>query len=331
MALRFLTQQVVGTSFGVFSDAELRRLSVKRVSSALSFDAFSHAAPDGLYDRALGPSGTDHSALCATCGLNAFECPGHAGHVELCVPVFHPLLFSPLYDLLRRKCFACHRFRARAADSDALRAKLMLLDCGRLAEAMALDDALVVLDAPFFASMVMLATSLDSGAPGLLMAFTPLWLLDAAVGLLLLCHLGLALSRFCCGARSAEDLGVFLFALAFFSLLLVPPMLTLILVAMKEQALGFGPPPAAAVVGAAGLASLSWKRVLAPMLFWLAVATLVSWLLSAGALVTNCVRPWLQARAHQPDPFGSENGLSVVQAGRVVVAGAGARNEGGGA
>jgi hypothetical protein len=191
--------------------------------------------------------------------------------------------------------------------------------------------ALVVLVAPFFASMLMLAASLDGGAPGLLMAFTPLWLLDAVVGLLLLCHLGLALSRCCCGARSAEDLGVFLFALAFFSLLLVPPMLTLILVAMKEQALGFGPPPGAAVAGAAGLATLSWKRALAPMLFWLAVATLVSWLLSAGALVTNCVRPWLQARAHQPDPFGSEAGLSVVQAGRVVVAGTGARNEGGGA
>ena len=85
------------------------------------------------------------------------------------------------------------------------------------------------------------------------------------------------------------------------------------------------------VAGFAAVGAMSWKRVLAPMLFWLAVATLVSWLLSAGALVTNCVRPWLQARAHQPDPFGSENGLSVVQAGRVVVAGAGARNEGGGA
>ena len=142
MALRFLTQQVVGTSFGIFTDAELRRLSVKRVSSAVSFDQFSHAAPDGLYDRALGPSGTDHTALCATCGLNAFECPGHPGHIELCVPVFHPLLFPTLYDLLRRKCFACHRFRAPAAASDALRAKLMLLDCGRLADAMALDAAL---------------------------------------------------------------------------------------------------------------------------------------------------------------------------------------------
>ena len=27
--------------------------------------------------------------MCATCGENMSECPGHFGHIELAVPVFH--------------------------------------------------------------------------------------------------------------------------------------------------------------------------------------------------------------------------------------------------
>ena len=201
--------------------------------------------------------------------------------------------------------------------------------------------ALIVLVAPFGASMIMVATSLDrGGAPGLLMAFTPLWLLDGVVGLVLLCHLGLALGRLCCGPRSAEDLGVFAFALAFFGLILVPPMLTLIFTAMKEEALGFGVRSGGSggssgdesgVAGAAAMASMSWKRVLAPLLFWLTIATLVSWAVSLGALFTNCVRPWLQARAQQPDPFGAENGIAIIERGRVVVPNAAGPAAGGGA
>ena len=42
-------------------------------------------------------------------------------------------------------------------------------------------------------------------------------------------------------------------------------------------------------------------------------------MLSAGALVNNCVRPWLLARQQQPDPFGAENGLAIVERARVVV------------
>jgi DNA-directed RNA polymerase beta' subunit len=39
----------------------------------------------GLYDLKMGP--TDSSANCVTCGLSYFNCPGHAGHLELDVPV----------------------------------------------------------------------------------------------------------------------------------------------------------------------------------------------------------------------------------------------------
>jgi hypothetical protein len=51
------------------------------------------------------------SISCPTCGLNAMYCPGHLGHVELAVPVYHPLLFDLMYRLLKSKCFYCHHFR----------------------------------------------------------------------------------------------------------------------------------------------------------------------------------------------------------------------------
>jgi DNA-directed RNA polymerase II subunit RPB1 len=41
----------------------------------------------GLNDPKLGS--IDRQYHCATCGENMSECPGHFGHIELAVPVFH--------------------------------------------------------------------------------------------------------------------------------------------------------------------------------------------------------------------------------------------------
>ena len=62
----------------------------------------------GLYDPALGP--TDFGVTCSTCGLTYPDCPGHLGHIELSVPVYHPLLLSQLFKILRLKCFFCHKY-----------------------------------------------------------------------------------------------------------------------------------------------------------------------------------------------------------------------------
>lgn len=71
---------------------QVRKLSVKRITSPITFDNMGHPVPDGLYDPAMGP--TSGPAPCATCGLVAAACPGHFGHVELPVPVYNPLLFG---------------------------------------------------------------------------------------------------------------------------------------------------------------------------------------------------------------------------------------------
>lgn len=47
---------------------------------------------------------------CQTCRQSNFECPGHFGHIELPVPVFHPLFLRNLYQIMRGVCTFCHHF-----------------------------------------------------------------------------------------------------------------------------------------------------------------------------------------------------------------------------
>ena len=46
----------------------------------------------GLADPRLGS--IDRGVKCATCDENMSECPGHFGHIELAVPVFHVGMYS---------------------------------------------------------------------------------------------------------------------------------------------------------------------------------------------------------------------------------------------
>jgi DNA-directed RNA polymerase beta' subunit len=140
MAAGLLSQQIIGARFSFYSDADIRRLSVKQIVNPITLDAFGHATAGGVYDKALGPS--DFNSQCPTCGLTYNECPGHIGHIELNVPVYNPTLFTHLYKLLRMKCLSCNRLRIASARSRALVVKLMLLDLGRVAEALDLDTRL---------------------------------------------------------------------------------------------------------------------------------------------------------------------------------------------
>ena len=92
--------------FGVLSPEEIKNMSVceilypetmvclrLRISWSKSFtDSFQDdqrqkPKENGLNDPRLGS--IDRQYNCATCGENMSECPGHFGHIELAVPVFH--------------------------------------------------------------------------------------------------------------------------------------------------------------------------------------------------------------------------------------------------
>ena len=93
---------------------QVRRLSVKRITSPIARDNLGHPVPGGLYDPAMGPLAPGER--CGTCGRGGAACSGHFGHVDLAVPVYNPLVFGTMYKLLRCTCLHCYRFKMKAAE-----------------------------------------------------------------------------------------------------------------------------------------------------------------------------------------------------------------------
>jgi DNA-directed RNA polymerase I subunit RPA1 len=44
------------------------------------------------------------------------HCPGHVGHIELALPVYHPIFFNNMFQLLRGTCLYCHKLKASPVD-----------------------------------------------------------------------------------------------------------------------------------------------------------------------------------------------------------------------
>ncbi|GAB1313106.1 hypothetical protein MFIFM68171_03316 [Madurella fahalii] len=134
--------QPVGSSlesveFTFLSADEIRAISVKRIENDSTFDSLLNPVPGGLYDPALGSWG---DSLCRTCNLNQAQCPGHPGHIELPVPVYHPVFMDQAYRLLRAQCVYCHRFRMPRHEIHRYTCMLRLLQVGLLHEAQMIDS-----------------------------------------------------------------------------------------------------------------------------------------------------------------------------------------------
>eukprot|EP00767_Chilomastix_cuspidata_P004051 gnl/Chilomastix_cuspidata/418.p1 GENE.gnl/Chilomastix_cuspidata/418~~gnl/Chilomastix_cuspidata/418.p1 ORF type:complete len:1851 (-),score=817.99 gnl/Chilomastix_cuspidata/418:54-5606(-) len=92
--------------FGIFSSDEIRRLSVCEITSDKTLDDDGDVVPNGLYDLHMGPQRM-HGRGCATCGGDVESCPGHFGHVNLAIPIFHPCLIKTIAQVLRCICLRC--------------------------------------------------------------------------------------------------------------------------------------------------------------------------------------------------------------------------------
>ncbi|KAK7561108.1 DNA-directed RNA polymerase-like protein I subunit [Phyllosticta citricarpa] len=99
-----VSSSIAGVEFGFLTSEEIRALSVKRVTNPVTFDNLLHPTPGGLYDAALGAF-LDNP--CSTCNLTR-DCPGHCGHIELPVPVYHPTYMDQLLRLVRSQCQYCY-------------------------------------------------------------------------------------------------------------------------------------------------------------------------------------------------------------------------------
>ncbi|TCD69860.1 hypothetical protein EIP91_005937 [Steccherinum ochraceum] len=117
---RSVPATVSSLSFSFLTTEDVKRISVKQIINHNLLDDLNRPTIGGLYDPALGPS--EKQDICTTCRLTYFTCPGHYGHIELPVPVFHPLFMGKMADLLKTI------------------AKLRLLDAGLLLAAQLVDD-----------------------------------------------------------------------------------------------------------------------------------------------------------------------------------------------
>ena len=120
--------QVQSVDFGLYTDDDVRTRSVVQITSRQAFDPLHNPLPNGLYDPRLGT--TSHGSPCPTCALLKDSCPGHYGHIDLCVPVYHPLWFPDLLKVLQAKCLSCHQLRILPLH----RAQLLLLRHNRVVE-----------------------------------------------------------------------------------------------------------------------------------------------------------------------------------------------------
>ncbi|KAL8612111.1 hypothetical protein ACOMHN_013990 [Nucella lapillus] len=98
-----ITDRLSQMCFRVYTAEETRKMSVKEINDPQPFDNLNLPKIGGLYDPALGCSRNDD--VCATCGLSGRGCPGHAGHIELALPVFSPVFFKTLLKEEVKKLF----------------------------------------------------------------------------------------------------------------------------------------------------------------------------------------------------------------------------------
>ena len=77
---------------------------------------------------------------CATCHLNTYACPGHVGHIELPVPVYHMTYMDQLLRLLRAKCVYCGHLKLHPAEVNRFVCKLRLIKHGLVKEVADLEN-----------------------------------------------------------------------------------------------------------------------------------------------------------------------------------------------
>jgi len=126
-------QRIHSVNFAAHTAEEVRSLAVKRITNAETYDQLLHPNYYGLYDPALGACEKDD--ICDTCGMNSLKCPGHMGYIELPLPIYHPMFFKLMLQVLRGSCFTCHRLICKISRKNLFIRQCELLDKGLLTEA----------------------------------------------------------------------------------------------------------------------------------------------------------------------------------------------------
>ena len=103
-----ITKNVSGLQFSIMSPDEIRKNSVVEITKHETYDK-DVPVIKGLFDSRMGT--TDMGKVCATCGLNNTDCPGHFGHIELCRPVYNYHFIDIIIKILKCICFRCGKLK----------------------------------------------------------------------------------------------------------------------------------------------------------------------------------------------------------------------------
>jgi len=91
--------EFTGISFGMFSSKEVKKISVCEITdSKLS-------GQGTVYDPRMGV--LKNHALCVTCNKSNDKCTGHFGHIELPIPIAHPMYPEEILMYLNCFCGEC--------------------------------------------------------------------------------------------------------------------------------------------------------------------------------------------------------------------------------
>ena len=133
-----IDKQVAGVSFGFYTADDVLALSAAAIVHPHTFDSMHNPVPSGLYDPRMGP--LTPADKCPTCGEGVNQCLGHMGHIQLTMPVYHPVLFDLLCKVMRGKCWWCHGWRVARVKVAVVRVKLELIEAGMLLQAQGLEE-----------------------------------------------------------------------------------------------------------------------------------------------------------------------------------------------
>lgn len=124
----------VNVEFNMFSTEEVKKLSVARIDSLISFTPLGEPVVGGMYDARLGPCHFG-SGKCSTCSQNSGSCSGHFGHIELPCPVINPIFSAAVIHLIKISCLSCYKVLIPREATLILVAQLKLISNGQLTDA----------------------------------------------------------------------------------------------------------------------------------------------------------------------------------------------------
>lgn len=90
--------------FGILSPQEIMKQSVCEVMNSRL------TGQNSVYDERMGI--LENGKICETCEKNNKECIGHFGHINLNIPIIHPLFYKSVMNILRCVCYRCSRLLA---------------------------------------------------------------------------------------------------------------------------------------------------------------------------------------------------------------------------